>query len=77
MIDDDETDSNFYRDSRNGSNITIRQEKLNTDKTIPDIPSINLENPFFSKASFRNSRRDQELFDKDLSSGDKINYIAK
>jgi len=45
MIDDDETDSNFYRDSRNGSNITIRQamEKLNTDKTIPgNIPSINL-----------------------------------
>jgi hypothetical protein len=46
-------------------------EKTNTDKTKPDGRSgINLENPSFSKNSLRDSGEDQQLSDKDSSSGD-------
>jgi hypothetical protein len=51
-------------------------DKPNTDKTIPDadisLVGINLENPSFSKGSFRDSGKDQQLFNKDSFSSDQL-----
>jgi len=44
-------------------------------KSLSSRPDINLVNPFSSETSLRDSGGDQELFDKNSSSGDAMKSI--
>jgi hypothetical protein len=59
-------DSNFYH----GNKTDNGNKKTNIGR-----PDINLENPFISEASLRNSEEDYLLFDKDSFSEDSTRSI--